>query len=188
LKNFKRMKIYTKTGDKGTTSLKGGKRVPKYHKRIEANGNVDELISYMGLIRSQDIDESDKEVIVKIQDRLMNYAAIIGTDCDNPDIKIPEIKEEDIQMLEKEIDKMEKKLPALDKFILPGGHNAVSFCHIARTICRRAERRIVELSSESFIPEFIIKYFNRLSDYLFVLARKLSLDFKVNEIQWTTKL
>ena len=182
------MKIYTRTGDKGTTSLKGGKRVPKYHKRIEANGNVDELISYMGLIRSQDIDESDKETIIKIQDRLMTYAAILGTDYDTPDIKTPELKEEDIQMLETEIDKMEKKLTSLDTFILPGGHIVVSFCHIARTICRRAERRIVELSSKSDIPEFIIKYFNRLSDYLYVLARKFSVDFKVNEIQWTGKL
>jgi cob(I)alamin adenosyltransferase len=182
------IKIYTKTGDKGTTSLKDGKRVPKYHKRIEANGNVDELISYMGLIRSQDIDESDREVIVKIQDRLMTYAAILATEYDNPGMKIPGLKEEDIHMLEKEIDKMEKKLPALKNFILPGGNTVVSFCHIARTICRRAERRIVELSSESFIPEFIIKYFNRLSDYLFVLARKFSVDFKLNEIQWSTKL
>jgi cob(I)alamin adenosyltransferase len=182
------MKIYTRTGDKGTTSLKGGKRVPKYHKRIEANGNVDELISYMGLIRSQDIDESDKEMIVKIQDRLMTCAAILASETDNTGGKIPELKEEDIQMLEKEIDKMENKLPSLDTFILPGGNTAVSFCHIARTVCRRAERRIVELSSGSFVPEFLIKYFNRLSDYLFVLARKLSVDFKVNEIQWATKL
>jgi len=182
------MKIYSRTGDKGITSLKSGKRVPKYHKRIEANGNVDELISYMGLIRSQEIDESDKKTIVKIQDRLMICAAIIATENYSTGKKIPGLKEEDIQMLEKEIDKMEKKLPPLDNFILPGGHTVVSFCHIARTICRRAERRIVELSSVSFIPEFIIKYFNRLSDYLFVLARKLSVDFKVNEIQWTTKL
>jgi cob(I)alamin adenosyltransferase len=182
------MKIYTRTGDNGTTSIKGGKRVPKYYKRIEAVGNVDELISYMGLIRSQDIDESDKEMIVKIQDRMMDYAAVVATDYDNQDIKIPELKEEDLMMLEKEIDKMQKKLPALKNFILPGGHTVVSYCHITRTICRRAERRIVELSSEMFIPEFLIKYFNRLSDYLFVLARKLSTDFNVNEIQWTTKL
>jgi cob(I)alamin adenosyltransferase len=182
------MKIYTRTGDKGTTSLKGGKRVPKYHKRIEANGNVDELISYMGLIRSQDIDESDKAMIVKIQDRLMTYTVIIATETYNRGKESPELKEEDILMLEKEIDKLEMKLPPLNMFILPGGHTVVSFCHIARTICRRAERRIVELSSGSFVPELIIKYFNRLSDYLFVLARKFSVDFKVNEIQWTTKL
>ncbi len=182
------MKIYTGTGDKGTTSLKGGKRVPKYHKRIEAVGNVDELISYMGLIRSQDISQDDKDTIVKIQDRLMTYAAILATVYDDTDKKIPELKEEDLHMLEKEIDKMEKKLPALKNFILPGGNNVVSFCHIARTVCRRAERRIVELSSGSFVPEFLIRYFNRLSDYLFVLGRKLSTDFNVNEIQWSTKL
>ncbi len=182
------MKIYTGTGDKGTTSLKGGKRVPKYHKRIEAVGNVDELISYMGLIRSQDISQDDKDTIVKIQDRLMTYATILATVYDDTDKKIPELKEEDLHMLEKEIDKMEKKLPALKNFILPGGNNVVSFCHIARTVCRRAERRIVELSSGSFVPEFLIRYFNRLSDYLFVLGRKLSTDFNVNEIQWSTKL
>jgi cob(I)alamin adenosyltransferase len=182
------MKIYTRTGDNGTTSIKGGKRVPKYYKRIETVGNVDELISYMGLIRSQDISQADKDTIVKIQDRLMVYAAVVATEYDNQDINIPELKEEDIMMLEKEIDKMQKKLPALKNFILPGGHTVVSYCHITRTICRRAERRIVELSSETFVPEFLIKYFNRLSDYLFVLARKLSTDFNVNEIQWTTKL
>ncbi len=182
------MKIYTGTGDKGTTSLKGGKRVPKYHKRIEAVGNVDELISYMGLIRSQDISQDDKDTIVKIQDRLMTYATILATVYDDTDKKIPELKEEDLHMLEKEIDKMEKKLPALKNFILPGGNNVVSFCHIARTVCRRAERRITELSSGSFVPEFLIGYFNRLSDYLFVLGRKLSTDFNVNEIQWSTKL
>ena len=182
------MKIYTKTGDKGTTSLKGGKRVPKFHERIEVYGNVDELISYMGLIRSHDIDESDKKMIIEIQDWLMTCGDILATDSDNKSVKIPELKEEDIQMLEKEIDKIEKKLPSLKKFILPGGHVTVAFCHIARTVCRKAERKIVKLSSESFVPELIIKYFNRLSDYLFVLARKFSADFKINEIQWTPKL
>jgi cob(I)alamin adenosyltransferase len=182
------IKIYSKTGDKGMTSLKGGKRVPKYHKRIEANGNVDELISYMGLIRSQDIEESDKEIIIKIQDRLMTYAAIIATDSDSKKPVYPELKEKDIKMLEQEIDRMEKKLPPLKKFILPGGHTTVSFCHIARTVCRKAERKIVELSSEESVPGFLIKYFNRLSDYLFVLARKTAFNLKLIEIQWTTKL
>jgi len=182
------IKIYSKTGDKGMTSLKGGKRVPKYHKRIEANGNVDELISYMGLIRSQDIEESDKKTIIKIQGRLMTYAAIIATDSDSRGPVYPELKEEDIKMLEQEIDRMEKELPPLKKFILPGGHITVSFCHIARTVCRRAERKIVELSSEESVPEFLLKYFNRLSDYLFVLARKTAFNLKLIEIQWTTKL
>ena len=182
------MKIYSKTGDQGMTSLMGGKRVPKYHKRIEANGNVDELISYMGLIRSQDIEESYKETILKIQDRLITYAAIIATDSDSQDASYPELKEEDIKMLEKEIDRMEKELPPLKSFVLPGGHTTVSFCHIARTVCRRAERKIVKLSSEGYIPEFLIKYFNRLSDYLFVLARKTAFNLKVKEILWTTNL
>jgi len=182
------IKIYSKTGDKGMTSLKGGKTVPKYHKRIEANGNVDELISYMGLIRSQDIEEPDKETIIKIQGRLMTYAAVIATDSDNHEAGYPELKEEDIKMLEKEIDRMQNELPPLKNFILPGGHTTVAFCHIARTVCRRAERKIVELSSKGLLPVFLIKYFNRLSDYLFVLARKTAFNLKVKEIQWTTKL
>jgi cob(I)alamin adenosyltransferase len=181
-------KIYSKTGDKGMTSLRGGTRVPKNHKRIEVNGNVDELISYMGLIRSQDIRERDKQMILKIQDRLMTYAALIATDSEKAVADYPVLKEEDINMLEEEIDSMEKNLPRLQSFILPGGHTAVSFIHIARTVCRRAERKIVELSSREPVPEFVIKYFNRLSDYLFVLARKTAINLKVKEIQWTTKL
>jgi cob(I)alamin adenosyltransferase len=177
-------KIYSKTGDKGMTSLRGGTRVPKNHKRIEVNGNVDELISYMGLIRSQDIRERDKQMILKIQDRLMTYAALIATDSETMAADYPVLKEEDVNMLEKEIDSM----PRLQSFILPGGHTAVSFIHIARTVCRRAERKIVELSSQEPVPEFIIKYLNRLSDYLFVLARKTAFILKVKEIQWTTKL
>jgi cob(I)alamin adenosyltransferase len=181
-------KIYSKTGDKGMTSLRGGTRVPKNHKRIEINGNVDELISYMGLIRSQDIRERDKQMILKIQDRLMTYAALIATDSKTMVADYPVLKEEDVNMLEGEIDSMEKNLPRLKNFILPGGHTAVSFIHIARTVCRRAERKIVELSSEEPVPEFLIKYFNRLSDYLFVLARKTGFNLKVKEIHWTTKL
>jgi cob(I)alamin adenosyltransferase len=181
-------KIYSKTGDKGMTSLRGGTRVPKNHKRIEVNGNVDELISYMGLIRSQDIRERDKQMILKIQDRLMTYAALIATDIETKATDYTVLGEEDVNMLEGEIDSMEKNLPRLQNFILPGGHTAVSFIHVARTVCRRAERKIVELSSEEQVPEFFIKYFNRLSDYLFVLARKTAFNLKVKEIQWTTKL
>jgi cob(I)alamin adenosyltransferase len=181
-------KIYSKTGDKGMTSLRSGKRVPKNHERIEANGNVDELISYMGLIRSQDIGERDKQMILEIQDRLMTYTAIIATDSDSQVKMQTLLREKDLNMLEEEIDSMEKKLPRLQNFILPGGHTAVSFIHVARTVCRRAERKIVELSSVEPVPEFLIKYFNRLSDYLFVLARKTAFNLKVKEIQWTTKL
>jgi cob(I)alamin adenosyltransferase len=181
-------KIYSKTGDKGMTSLRGGTRVPKNHKRIEVNGNVDELISYMGLIRSQDIGERDKQMILKIQDRLMTYAALIATDSKTRVTDYPVLNEDDVNILEGEIDSMEKNLPRLQNFVLPGGHTAVSFIHVARTVCRRAERKIVELSSEEPVPEFLIKYFNRLSDYLFVLARKTAFNLKVKEIQWTTKL
>ena len=178
------MKIYTKTGDKGTTSLIGGKRVPKHNHRIEAYGTIDELISYIGLLRDQPIGEPLKEALLKVQDRLMVCAAVLATDCDDCTIKIPEIKDIDITFLEHEIDRMENELEPLRSFIIPGGHTVVSYCHIARTICRRAERITIKLSEDSIVPDSIIKYINRLSDYLFVLARKLAKDFKVNEIPW----
>jgi ATP:cob(I)alamin adenosyltransferase len=178
------MKIYTKTGDKGTTSLIGGKRVPKHNPRIEAYGTIDELISYIGLLRDQPIGEPLKEALLKVQDRLMVCAAVLATDCDDCTIKIPEIKDIDITFLEHEIDRMENELEPLRSFIIPGGHTVVSYCHIARTICRRAERITIKLSEDSIVPDSIIKYINRLSDYLFVLARKIAKDFKVNEIPW----
>lgn len=182
------MKIYTKSGDKGMTSLRGGEKVPKYHKRINTLGNVDELISYMGLIRSQKINEADNNILIKIQENLMTCAAIIASGTGNRETDLPELKEDDVHKLEKIIDNMEKKLPPLNSFILPGGNTLVSFCHIARTICRRAERKATELSSESSVPEIIIKYLNRLSDFLFVLARRISADLSVEEIQWKLKL
>jgi cob(I)alamin adenosyltransferase len=182
------MKIYTKTGDKGETSLIGGKRVPKYHIRIEAYGTVDELISFIGLIRDQAIDEITKNKLIQIQDRLMTCAAILATDCDDNFIKIPKLSEGDIEFLEKEIDGIALQVPSLDSFILPGGHPVVSLTHVARTICRRAERQTLRLSAEAQVPELIIKYLNRLSDYLFMLARKLSVDLQSVEITWKPKL
>ena len=182
------MKIYTKTGDKGETSLIGGKRVPKFHIRIEAYGTVDELISFVGLIRDHKIDEEVKNVLIQVQDRLMICSAILATDCDDCQIKIPELSDEDIKFLEKEIDKIDLVVPQLQSFILPGGNPVISFCHIARTVCRRAERQVLKLSAESFVPEAVITYLNRLSDYLFMLARKLSVDYKVVEIPWKPKL
>ncbi len=182
------MKIYTKTGDKGTTSLIGGTRVPKYHERIEAYGTVDELIAYIGLIRDQKIEEAIKNNLIEIQDRLMTCASILATDCDNCDVKIPELYDSDIEFLEKAIDKMEQQLPPLRSFILPGGHTTVSFCHIARNVCRRAERFAIKVSDQYKNSEMVIQYLNRLSDFLFVLSRKLSLDLYAEEIPWKPRV
>lgn len=182
------MKIYTKTGDKGTTSLIGGTRVPKYHERIEAYGTVDELIAYIGLIRDQKIEETIKNNLIEIQDRLMTCASILATDCDNCDVKIPELYDSDIAFLEKEIDKMEQQLPPLRSFILPGGHATVSFCHIARNVCRRAERFAIKVSDQYKNSEMVVQYMNRLSDFLFVLSRKLSLDLYAEEIPWKPRV
>jgi cob(I)alamin adenosyltransferase len=178
------MKVYTKTGDKGETSLIGGTRVPKFHDRIEAYGTVDELISYIGLIRDQKVDEHTIKVLIEIQDRLMTCASILATDCENCKVKIPEIFESDIEYLEKEIDEMEKNLPPLKSFILPGGHQTVSFCHIARNVCRRAERLSIKVQEQFKNSDKVIKYINRLSDFLFVLARKLSTDLYAKETPW----
>ncbi len=182
------MKIYTKTGDKGETSLIGGTRVPKYHDRIEAYGTVDELISYIGLIRDQKIDAHYISILIEIQDRLMTCASILATDCDNCNIKIPDIYNSDIELLEKEIDEMEKGLPQLESFILPGGHQTVSYCHIARNICRRAERLSIKVRNQFNFNENVIQYLNRLSDYLFVLSRKLSKELFANEIPWKPRV
>ena len=182
------MKVYTKTGDKGETSLIGGTRVPKYHDRIEAYGTVDELISYIGLIRDQKIDDKTISVLIEIQDRLMTCASILATDCDNCDIKIPEIIDTDIDLLETEIDNMENNLPPLHSFILPGGHQTVSFCHIARNVCRRAERLSIKIQEQYGFNENVIRYLNRLSDYLFVLSRKLSVDLKATNIEWKPRV
>ena len=182
------MKIYTKTGDKGETSLIGGTRVPKFHERIEAYGTIDELISYIGLIRDQQIDEHTKNVLIEIQDRLMTCASIVATDCENCKVKIPELYSADIDMLEKEIDTMEKTLKPLSSFILPGGHTTVSYCHIARNVCRRAERYSLKVQTQFRNSEKVIQYLNRLSDYLFVLSRKLSVDLNANEVPWKPRI
>ncbi|SDC50662.1 cob(I)yrinic acid a,c-diamide adenosyltransferase [Williamwhitmania taraxaci] len=178
------MKIYTKTGDKGTTSLIGGVRVPKYHPRIEAYGTVDELNSYLGLIRDQTIDEHSFNVIVEIQERRMACASILAADCENCNAKIPLISDEDVLALEQEIDVMDQQLPPLTSFILPGGHTTVSFCHIARNVCRRCERITIKLAEDTPIQENVIRYLNRLSDYLFILARYQSLKLNAKENLW----
>ncbi|MEX0996669.1 MAG: cob(I)yrinic acid a,c-diamide adenosyltransferase [Flavobacteriaceae bacterium] len=185
------MKIYTKTGDKGTTALFGGTRVPKHHIRIESYGTVDELNAHIGLIRDQNIETEHKELLNHIQDRLFTVGAILATDPKKAILKsgkerlnIPKINDENITLLENAIDKMNEDLPQMTHFILPGGHQTVSFCHIARCVCRRAERQTSFLNDNEPVDPMVLMYLNRLSDYLFVLARKLSHELGVNEIKW----
>lgn len=182
------MKIYTKTGDKGETSLIGGTRVPKFHLRIECYGTVDELNSYVGLIQCQDIDNHAQQILKEVQDRLFTIGSSLAADPDKSRMKIPDLKPEDISLLETEMDLMNAVLPELKNFVLPGGNTIVSYCHIARCICRRAERLTVHLASESFVDNQITVYLNRLSDYLFVLARKVSFDLKCDENIWLPRL
>lgn len=185
------MKIYTKTGDSGTTALFGGTRVPKDHIRIESYGTVDELNSYIGLIRDQEMDPQYKEILIEIQDRLFTIGAILATPPEkevkkNGELRLQKlgISNSDIELLEKEIDTMDESLPPMTHFVLPGGHTTVSHCHIARCVCRRAERLAVHLDHNEPVNENAIRYLNRLSDYLFVLARKLSHDLSAQEVKW----
>jgi cob(I)alamin adenosyltransferase len=183
-----RVKIYTRTGDKGQTSLIGGTRVLKFHPRIEAYGTIDELNSYIGLLRDQDIDPHFREVLLEIQDRLFTAESIIALDpAAETTIKLPSLNDNDITYLEQEIDRMNEVLPELKSFILPGGHPVVSYCHIARCICRRAERHIIRLAQSQPVEERVIQYLNRLSDYLFVLARRLGKDLGANDTPWIAR-
>jgi cob(I)alamin adenosyltransferase len=180
------LKIYTKTGDGGKTSLIGGTKVPKSHIRIGAYGTVDELNAFVGLLCDQIADSHGREVLREIQDRLFTIGASLACDP-NKEIamKIPDLRESDIQLLENEMDLMNEKLPEMKSFILPGGHTIVSTAHICRTVCRRAERFVVELDGiEPFAQPLIIKYLNRLSDYLFVLARYIGMQAGAEEIKW----
>jgi cob(I)alamin adenosyltransferase len=178
------MKIYTKAGDRGISTLLGGNIVPKDHPRLEACGTLDELNSWIGLIRDQLMDEGLREALLKIQDRIMVGSAILASEKTNTAIAIPELQEKDISFLETEIDRMDKLLKPLQSFILPGGHTTVSYCHLARTICRRAERYSVKFIKNSEQTGILVKYLNRLSDYLFTLARKMAMDLKIEEIIW----
>ncbi len=185
------MKIYTKTGDKGTTQLVGGTRVPKHHLRIEAYGTLDELLSHIGLIRDYAEDDDLKNDLIKIQNDLFVLGTFIALDPDKMYLKngkkrleMRDIENENIQWLEEKIDEMNENLPPLQYFILPGGHPAVSFCHIARTVCRRTERRMTALYEAQPFDNKYLEYINRLSDYLFVLARKLSKDLGAEEVPW----
>ena len=182
------MKIYTKTGDKGQTSLIGGTRVPKFHVRIETYGTVDELNSYIGLIMCQAIEAHHQQVLKEIQDRLFTIGSALASDPERSKMKIPDLSEDDITLLEREMDQMNEVLPALKHFILPGGNTIVSYCHIARCVCRRAERLAVQLATDSFVDNNITIYLNRLSDYLFVLARKLNADAATAENIWIPRI
>ncbi len=186
------MKIYTKTGDKGTTGLFGGKRVAKHHIRIASYGTIDELNSWLGLIHDQEMNPLYRNTLLRIQETLFTVGAMLATEeADKATTKdkktaskLPVLKETEVLHLENEIDSMNENLPPMTHFILPGGHPTVSYCHIARTVCRRAERHISRLHEISPVNERILIYVNRLSDYLFVLARKLSSDLKATEIKW----
>lgn len=183
------MQIYTRTGDDGTTGLIGGSRVKKYNIRLEAYGTIDEMNSYIGVIRSLQTDEHADSVLEKIQNKLFVIGANLASDESAGLIKKQlSCIEDDIVMLEKEMDLLFTVLPQLNNFILPGGCLASSFCHVARTVCRRAERRIVELSDKTEVDTNLIKFINRLSDYLFVLSRKVSMDQKAPEILWSPEI
>lgn len=183
-----KIKIYTKTGDDGTTGLVGGNRVSKQDSRLEAYGTVDELNSNIGVILSLDVPLNVQKVLLQIQNRLFNIGSRLASDEKGEEFTAGlSIKTEDIELLEVTIDRWEEDLPDLDHFILPGGTTAAAHCHVARTICRRAERRILEFAEKNSVQSEIIQYINRLSDMLFVLARKLNFDDGVDEIPWEQK-
>lgn len=188
------MKIYTKTGDQGTTSLLGGTRVEKHHMRIDSYGTLDELNSWLGLLRDQEIEAHYREILSLVQNKLFTIGALLATDPKKSLLKsgkqrltIEGILDDDVVLLEHEIDAMNATLPEMTHFVLPGGHPTVSYCHIARTVCRRAERLATQLNEKEPLEQQILPYMNRLSDYLFVLARKLSQDLKVKEVKWIPK-
>mgnify|MGYP000701409988 FL=1 len=178
------MKVYTKKGDKGKTQLLGGSMVDKDHAKLECYGTIDELNSFIGNVYDQELNSFHKEILLKIQNQLFNLGSIISFDGEKNKIKLPNIKIENIKMLEKAIDKMEENLPKLKSFILPSGHPTASKCHIARTVCRRAERNLVTLSKTTKIDMLHLQYLNRLSDYLFILSRAILKDNGGTEIEW----
>ena len=178
------MKVYTKKGDKGKTQLLGGSIVDKDHVKLECYGTIDELNSFIGNIYDQDLKQFHKVILLNIQNQLFNLGSVISFDGIKDKIKLPNITTKNIEMLEKEIDKMEESLPMLKNFILPSGHPTTSKCHIARTVCRRAERNLVTLSKTSEIDNLHLQYLNRLSDYLFVLSRAVLKENNAEEIEW----
>jgi len=179
------MRVYTRTGDDGTTGLIGGARVKKYDLRLEAYGTVDELNSWIGLIRSQEIHPDDVHDLIEIQNKLFVIGSLLATDTSRVDISGKLLCcAEDTLFLENRMDQILDVLPSLNSFLLPGGSNAVSYCHIARTVCRRAERRTYQLAAQTSVSDEVLKYLNRLSDYLYVLSRKVAADSGIEEIPW----
>lgn len=178
------MKIYTLTGDDGSTSLVGGRRVPKHSQRVEAYGSVDELIAWIGLLRDHRENKERRDILIYIQSQLMSCAAALATDPENKNSRVILPENESLKVLEDAIDKMEESLKPLSNFLLPGGNMLVSYCHIARCVCRRAERAVLRLNTSEKTPELVIKFLNRLSDYLFVLSRKISLELDNEEVKW----
>ena len=178
------MKIYTKTGDQGKTSLFGGTKVLKNNPRLNAYGTIDELNSFVGLIRDVTTLETRRSLLLSIQENLFVIASILASESEKAKNMAPVLEEHGIEALEIEIDQMETELPPLKSFILPGGHVNVSYCHLARTVCRRAEREVIELSIGTLVAPAIIMYLNRLSDYFFVLSRKVARELNVDEVIW----
>ncbi|HYF70173.1 MAG TPA: cob(I)yrinic acid a,c-diamide adenosyltransferase [Ohtaekwangia sp.] len=178
------MKIYTRTGDEGSTSLFGGKRVSKSDLRINTYGTIDELNAWIGVLRDQGANANRIDFLIQIQDRLFTIGSILATEPGNTKVKIPAMKEADILQLENGIDVMDQTLPPMRHFVLPGGHPAVSFGHVARTVCRRAERMVIELHHTEAVNPYVIKYLNRLSDYLFVLCRMMAHESRITETPW----
>jgi cob(I)alamin adenosyltransferase len=182
------MKIYTKTGDKGTTSLIGGTRLSKAHVRIDAYGTVDELNSYIGMLRDQPVNEKRKDLLKEIQDRLFTMGSHLASESDQKKKILPDLTEEDIVLLESEMDQIDSQIPPLRSFVLPGGHQSVSFGHIARTVCRRAERAVIHLQQGEEVESIVIRYLNRLSDYLFMLCRIMTYELEIEEVTWQPRL
>jgi cob(I)alamin adenosyltransferase len=181
-------KIYTKTGDKGLTSLIGGTRLPKHHVRIEAYGTVDELNSHIGLLRDVISQEKTHALLINIQDRLFTIGSHLASDPTKKGMNLPQVSEEDITDLEKAIDEITAQVPEMRSFVLPGGHVYISYCHIARCVCRRAERAVLKLAENEKVDPVHSKYLNRLSDYLFMVSRWLVREMNVSEIPWKPRL
>lgn len=178
------MKIYTRTGDKGETSLLGGARVSKADLKIESYGTVDELNSYLGLLRDHTELVNHKNLLIRVQENLFSIGSKLAVETGKSFDYIPEIAESEVSILEQEMDQMDSKLPEMRNFVLPGGHPLISYCHITRCVCRRAERLVIALGEREPVDEIIIKYLNRLSDFLFVMARELTLELGAEEIPW----
>jgi cob(I)alamin adenosyltransferase len=182
------MKIYTKKGDQGKTGLIGGTRVSKGALRIECYGIVDELNSWLGVIRDGVINSEYQRQLIEVQDRLFTIGSSLASDPEKSSMKIPDLLEEDVLLLEKWMDEMDEKLEPMRSFILPGGNQTASFCHVARCVCRNAERNTVLLNESEFVSELVLMYLNRLSDYLFVLARKIAHDSGAVDHPWKPRI